>query len=210
MPWRYRPRMPMTGRPLAGVPALAPVAGPTQAQVVALTGDAQRRRRRGRPTLLNSTQQALLLAAVKAGCRLPVAARLAGVSPKTVNEWVRRGRGHDGRPAIEPYVGFIRAVEQAEAEAEVAAMAAIRKAMPGDWRAAAWFLERTHPEWRRRKDRGDIPAADIAQARVTMGTIVVSRKTLERIGSEPRSVQPAEPDLDGPAPVRQARQAAGP
>jgi hypothetical protein len=47
---------------------------------------------------------------------------------------------------------FHEAVLRAEADAEVHAVAVIRKAMTKDWRAAGHFLERRHPDrWRRRE-----------------------------------------------------------
>jgi hypothetical protein len=75
------------------------------------------RRRPGRPTLLSDGAGDVLLAAVRAGNRLSVAARAAGPSPSTVEEWMRRGRGLDVRPSTPVFVRFVEAIEVAQAAA---------------------------------------------------------------------------------------------
>ncbi|CAN5445713.1 hypothetical protein BH24CHL9_BH24CHL9_15350 [soil metagenome] len=164
---------------------------------------ASRRRRRGRrPLLLAAGKAEVLLAALRAGNRLPVAARYAGVSPKSVAEWMRRGRGVDGRSAVEPYVGFVLMVGQAE----VHAVAMIRKAMPRDWRAAAWFLENAAPEWRRRKQA---PVADVTSvspaAPLVQNTIHVDGATLRRLATERIRAERGEADIDDATPARRAQ-----
>ena len=136
----------------------------------------------------------MLLAAVRAGNRLSVSARFAGVSPKTLSEWMRRGRGVDGRSAVEPYVGFVRDVEGAQAEAEVYALAMIRKAMTNDWRAAAWYLENVDPAWRRRKLPPVAEKISLPPAPPVQGTILVKGETIRRIQDELRA-EKAEADI---------------
>ena len=163
------------------------------------------RRRRGRPTLLDEGKGEVLLAAIRAGNRLPVAARYAGISPKTFNEWMRRGRGVDGRSPVEPYVGLVRAVEQAQAEAEVYALAMIRKAMPRDWRAAAWYLENVSEHWRRRKQA---PVAEVTTASpspLAQKTILIDGATLRRLSTEQIRAERGEADLDEATLARRAR-----
>jgi len=91
----------------------------------------------------------VLLAAIRRGNRLATAAQLAGLSPSTVEEWMRCGRGLDARPVTPTYMAFVEDVEQAQAEAEAEAVGAIRDAARRDWRAAAWFLSNVSPDWRR-------------------------------------------------------------
>jgi hypothetical protein len=57
----------------------------------------------------------------------------------------------DGDHPDKAYGDFCEAVEKTRAQAEVRAVALIRKAaMDGTWQAAAWFLERSHPgKWGR-------------------------------------------------------------
>ena len=116
-----------------------------------LTPLRRRRRSRGRPTLLEPGAREILLTAIGAGNRLPAAARIAGISPKTLSEWLRRGRGLDARAATPLHTQLVDDVELAQAQAESNALEMIRKAAARDWRAAAWFLENSHDDWRRRK-----------------------------------------------------------
>ena len=71
---------------------------------------------------------------------LDVAARFAGISPRTLHRWLRLGRKKG------PYRAFRRAVYRALAQAEIRDVLVINKAGPKDWRAAAWKLERRWPE----------------------------------------------------------------
>lgn len=116
------------------------------------------RRRPGRPTLADTGAVEVLLEAVRAGNRLAVAARLAGVAPGTVEEWMRRGRGLDPRPPTPLYVRLVEAVEEAEAAAEADLLAAIVSAAPRDWKAAAWLLSNRSPEWRQHRLPPEPPA----------------------------------------------------
>ena len=74
---------------------------------------------------------------------MSAAAKAAGVSRQTVYNWLERGRAaRSGKLRA-----FADAVDQAEAEAEVTAVACIRTAMEaGDWRAAVEYLKRRHPD----------------------------------------------------------------
>lgn len=62
--------------------------------------------------------------------------------------WLRRGADGDRR-----YVGFLDAVEKAQSEADLRDLKTIREAaQAGVWQAAAWRLERRHPQqWGRRR-----------------------------------------------------------
>ena len=100
-----------------------------------------------RPLLLVPERQQKIVTAIAAGNSRDTAAAYAGITPKTFFEWLRRGReAHSG-----VYYEFAQAVEQADAEAELVAVATIRQAMPFQWQAAAWWLERKRPnEWGKR------------------------------------------------------------
>lgn len=101
----------------------------------------------GRPSRLTPAVSKALCEATREGYTLANAAGLAGVSAATVREWIRRGEGTDDRPGTEPYATFATAMARAQAEVEAEAVACIRAAAEGgQWRAAAWLLERTHPE----------------------------------------------------------------
>jgi hypothetical protein len=113
-----------------------------------------------RPTKLTDDVQHKIVAAIRAGNCADAAAHSGGISEATYYNWLARGgaelahREEGGRPRRreQPYVEFRDAIARASATAEVHAVAILRKAMSDDWRAAAWYLERRHPErWRRRE-----------------------------------------------------------
>lgn len=121
----------------------------------------------GRPSKLNPDLQGRIVNALRAGAYLDEAARSCGLAPSTFHAWRARGNAeldqlasHEGRVtraeqkrrALEqPFVDFVLAVDEALAAAEIHAVAIVRGAMKDDWRSAAWYLERRHPDrWRRR------------------------------------------------------------
>lgn len=73
------------------------------------------------------------------------AANAAGISITTLQRWVKLGR--DG---VEPYVRFAEDIDRARAEDALRNQAIINAAaagkIAGDWRAAAWNLERKFPK----------------------------------------------------------------
>ncbi len=97
----------------------------------------------GRPSKLTHAVQERLLQALSIGNHRHAAAAYAGVDEKTVRRWMARGASElDG-----PYRTLRDAVLAAEAKAQVVALGCIAQAARGgDWRAAAWMLERKVPE----------------------------------------------------------------
>ena len=108
-----------------------------------------------------------------------MAARLAGVNPDTVHEWMQRGKGLDKRPATEELRLFADAVEHAKAQAEATMLAAVIKAAPTDPASARWWLENEHPDWRRH--RMPVPDELPVSSTVVQNVIVIDRATLEEI-----------------------------
>src|SRR5580765_97178 len=100
------------------------------------------RREIGRPTKLTPESKQRLLSAVRQGNYLQAAARYAGIHESTLYYWLDRGR----REKSGEYFDFSESLEQAEAEAEVALVAAWRAHAPADYRAASLMLARRHPE----------------------------------------------------------------
>jgi transposase len=78
-----------------------------------------------------------------------MAARAAGISEATFYRWLQRGE--NSKSGI--FREFCEAVKNAEAEAEAELLSfIIEQARSGTWQAAAWILERRHPErWARRE-----------------------------------------------------------
>ncbi|NMG09784.1 hypothetical protein [Brasilonema sp. UFV-L1] len=102
--------------------------------------------RPGRPSKLTEETKQKLLQAIKAGVGIENACYYAGVSHKTVREWVRRGEGTHERPTSNEFAEFAEELNRAVVAAEITLSARIMTASTNDWRAAAWWLERQRPE----------------------------------------------------------------
>lgn len=108
---------------------------------------------KGRPTKLTPETHEKVINAIRAGNYLETAAEYGGVTRQTLWNWMQRGEAEkarvaeDGRRSVtkdeRPYVNFFHAVTRARAEAETRNVALIQQASHEDWRAAAWFLERS-------------------------------------------------------------------
>jgi transposase len=117
------------------------------------------------PTKLTPQVQERVVSALNAGNYQDTAARYAGITRATFYNWLERGRIEReriaaGEKALKPeriYLDFLDAVENARANAEVRSVALIQKAAnEGTWQAAAWFLERSHPQRWARLNRTEI------------------------------------------------------
>lgn len=98
---------------------------------------------RGRPCLLSKECEAKLLGAIETGMPLKYAAQYAGICYETMNRWRIRGELENAPPEFRH---FCQAVRQSQAIAMHKLVSRINKASDTDWRAAAWMLERRHPE----------------------------------------------------------------
>jgi hypothetical protein len=92
----------------------------------------------GRPSKLTPEVQALVCDAIRHGNFREAAAKAAGVTPRTLHEWMRKGREADEGP----YAAFLQAVHEAEAEAELNAVRRIYLAGADDVNHLKWWLER--------------------------------------------------------------------
>lgn len=103
----------------------------------------------GRPTKLTPELQKEICATLLQGAYVETAAALHGVTKQTLYEWFKRGNQGEA-----PYDAFIDAVKRVEAQSETIALNRINTAAedPKNWTAAAWRLERKHPDrWGRRE-----------------------------------------------------------
>ena len=118
----------------------------------------------GRPTKLTPQVQARIVQAIVGGNDITVAAAYAGIGKTTFYEWLERGRKEAARLAASsrakpkdsetPFAEFADAIQKAQADAETRNVALIAKAaQEGTWTAAAWWLERKHPDRWGRKER---------------------------------------------------------
>lgn len=95
----------------------------------------------GRELLLDDRRHKAIVEFIKGGSTITNACRAVGISQEAYFTWMRHGR--NGR---EPYVAFFEDVQRAKALARYSLERVIIEAAPDDWRAAAWMLERQHPE----------------------------------------------------------------
>jgi len=95
----------------------------------------------GRPTKFTPETRKKILWALRLGNFRRTAAEYAGISERTLADWLAKGEADDGEHAA-----FLDDVLEAEQAAEVRALGVIQQAATRDWKAAAWFLERKFPE----------------------------------------------------------------
>lgn len=95
----------------------------------------------GRPPKLTEERLQAILAILRRGCFRSVAARAAGISPRTLQRWMELGK----RSPHGLYGRLARAVPLAEAKSEASAVAAIFAAGKKDAKFYCWFLERKYP-----------------------------------------------------------------
>lgn len=107
-----------------------------------------KRKKGGPPSKLNPSTHETIVNAIRAGAYIETAAAMADVGRSTLHAWLRRGANETSGP----YREFHRDVSKAAAASEVHDVALIGKAAESVWQAAAWRLERKHPErWGRRQ-----------------------------------------------------------
>ncbi len=96
----------------------------------------------GRPSKLTPEIQEKIVQALSIGTYRKDAAEYAGIDAATLYRWMLRG----AREKDSAYADLRTAVLEAESRAKITAIGSITKAMRnGDWRAAAYWLERKFP-----------------------------------------------------------------
>ena len=115
--------------------------------------------------------QGPLLKYISQGIPIKHACAAVGVPTVTFYDWMKRGEENKSAQ----FVDFHREVEKAKAVAVMRNVAFIQAAAPETWQAAAWLLERTHPEEFGR-DRQNVTVAVQNNTQV-----VVSENIKERI-----------------------------
>src|ERR1019366_5999605 len=106
--------------------------------------------RKGKPTKLTPALQDKICTLVRAGNYLTIACRASGISLDSLQRWRKRGEAGE-----DPFREFLEALQKAEDDHEIAAVAAIHLAGAKDWRAHLEILSRISPErWSRARERG--------------------------------------------------------
>lgn len=163
--------------------------------------------------------QKTILDALADGNYLGTAAKLGGVHPDTLQDWLRRGRaGREGRDvpglakASPELIEFVERIDLTLAEWEAETVRTInqtaRSGAPNTWQAAMTMLERKFPDrWGRRDqvtvEGGDKPLVQLNQ--VILADPIAreqSRELLRRVagwgieGGGPLPLEAAEIDAD--------------
>lgn len=124
-----------------------------------------KRREPGRPLKLDDAVRDRLVRALRQGQPYIVAADVAGIGRSTFHRYMAQGELDAEANRDTPFREFRDAVQKAESEAQVVLVSRIQAAATaGNWQAAAWMLERRHPdEWGRRDrvDHAGVPGAPI-------------------------------------------------
>lgn len=109
----------------------------------------------GRPSRFNAEVLEVICKGVKLGLSYERAAENAGVSRSVLHRWIAADNAGKAQ-----YRGVCDALAKARAEGETRLLARVIKAGEEDWRAAAWILERRHPENYARMERREITGRD--------------------------------------------------
>jgi transposase len=97
----------------------------------------------GRRTKLTPEVHNLIVEAIRVGNYVETSAQAAGITKQTLYRWLEQAEDDN---ADQIYRDFRDALESARAEAEKMDLEIItRAAHDGSWQAAAWKLERKHP-----------------------------------------------------------------
>jgi transposase-like protein len=166
--------------------------------------------RPGRPSKLTPEAAAIILKGIREGAPYRYACAYAGVSDSTFREWRRRAADDERQGIDSAYTAFEAEVRKAESEAILARMSIINKAAkgsenkPGDWKAAAWLLERRYPRYFGAVDRrSEEPEAD-AEPVTTSRTSAAAVRQAMNLAPAPAPTAPNAPEPPEPEEVAEA------
>ena len=121
-----------------------------------------------RTTRLTPEVHAKVEEALRAGAYQRDAAAFAGISVRTFYAWLARGReavealerGDPVEGVDRDLAAFLHMVEGTRSRVLVELVGIVQDAARRDWRAAAWFLERSYPEHYGKREPGKPGTAD--------------------------------------------------
>jgi len=110
----------------------------------------------GRPSKFTAETQDKIVQAISVGNYYESACRYAGVGYRTFRLWMAKGeQARSGK-----FFQFFHAIREAEARAEVRAVAQWQSHMPNSWQASRDFLARRHPQRWMPQERQEISGKD--------------------------------------------------
>jgi hypothetical protein len=135
--------------------------------------------KQGRKLLLNEEMIAKIVDATQWGNYATTICDYVGITTQTLHNWLRKGEELsevEDRELTEEEQLFVKLfydIRKARSLSEMRAVEKIRKAGEQDWKAAAWFLERTATSRWGRVDRTEITGAE-------GGAIEISAESVSR------------------------------
>lgn len=114
----------------------------------------------GRPRALDEFKRREVCALVAVGCGIQTAARYVGCNPVTIRREALRNPD------------FHEQLRRAELAAELEPLQAMKRAAATHWRAAAWLLERTHPNRFGRRNPESLRPEQIESLMVQLGEAI--------------------------------------
>jgi hypothetical protein len=127
-----------------------------------MTEPAKPRKKMGRPTTFDPDKAKNVITMILAGNYIETAAAAAGVAKSTLYDWLKYGAAQKSGK----YKDFSDAVYEAVAKAEAIDVTHVgTAARSGDWRAAAWRLERRNSKRWGRKEHitiGDVKMEELS------------------------------------------------
>lgn len=156
-------------KPRSGITKTAKNKSPRKSKAKPLEEKAiQTVKKMGRPTKFTPEVTSKILTAIRAGNYIETAAAWAGIDKVTLYDWLKQGAAQDAGK----FKDFSNAVAEALAHAEIADLNHVGEAAKrGDWRAAAWRLERRNPtKW----GRQDAPQSVTIETNKEQGTTKVT------------------------------------
>ena len=145
----------------------------------------------GRPSKLTEKTKKRLLKALQKGATQAEAARYSGIGESTFYRWMEKGAARKRGQFRE----FREAVKRTESEAVMISLDTIGKAEKrGDWRAAAWKLERRHPNEWGRIDRQDVKTEHSGGLKIEV--VSVPLRPEDQISEEEEEAEIEEEEVD--------------
>lgn len=123
------------------------------------------RRKVGAPLKISRPLIDTIVQSIRRGVTYDVAAQAAGIHRSTLIAWRERGELDLEEHTDSLFAYFADELTRATAAGELGLVERISAHGLVDWRAAAWLLERRHPERWARRDRLDVEVSERAKPR---------------------------------------------
>lgn len=147
----------------------------------------------GRPSMFTAERRQRILEAKRVGASDRTAARVAGIHPKTLGDWLKRGREGSKESA---YRKFVEDFDEAEAHPRERALGIIYNALP-DRPDLAWkYVERREDGYAPPQDK-PVPAIQPVNITLSFFETAAPRSEVTVVAAE--SDHPERPELEAGA-----------